>query len=224
MKRFVSLLLGLLMVFVACTAFADAVATVKPGDELELKISIESASGKAAKIGIRTNGAPVTFVRAAGENHNDTVPPRAFDGFFVVVNDEGIAISADGTRYSGTPVGPAELKNGTIGTLTIKVNEDAAPGTYTVEAYKKSGSVTVVGSMTFIVEGNSAGERVPGDANKDGRVDTGDALAIMQWIAGFPGVTIDETNGNCNGDGEVNTGDALAIMQWIAGFPGVELK
>ena len=221
MKRIAALLLGLMMVFAACTAMADT-ATVKPGGELSFAISLSGASGTDAKIGIDTNDAPVTFVKAVGGSANDVVPPKAFDDFFAIVNDAGITISADGSSISGNPTGPKTLANGEIGTLTFKVNSDAQPGTYTVEAYVKSGSVTVEGNMTFTVNAASTGDRLAGDANDDGDVTTRDALMIMQWIAGFD-VTINEANADCNADGDVTTRDALLIMQWIAGFD-VELQ
>lgn len=217
MKRFVALLIGFLMVFGAFSAMAETV-NAKPGEQLSFDISISAASGTDAKVGIKTNDAPVTFVSAVGGPTNDVVPPKAFNGFFVLVNDDGVNIGSDGNSISGKPTGPKTLANGTIGKLTFKVNDNATVGqTYTVEAYKKEGSVTVAGSITFTVAGGTTGDRLPGDANDDGDVTTRDALVIMQWIAGFD-VTINEANADCNGDGEVTTRDALMIMQWIAGF------
>ena len=216
MKKIVALLLGMLVLLAACTAMAETV-TVEPGEELSFDVSISSASGKSAKIGIETNDAPVSFVGAVGGNTNDTVPPQNFSDYFVVVNVDYITIEPDGSDLSGTVEQVRDLEDGVIGTVTIKVKDDAKPGTYTVEAYKKSGSVTVEGSVTFVIEEEEVSDRIPGDANDDGEVTTRDALLIMQWIAGFD-VTINEENANCNGDDEVTTRDALMIMQWIAGF------
>ena len=216
MKKIVALLLGMLVLLAACTAMAETV-TVEPGEELSFDVSISSASGKSAKIGIETNDAPVSFVGAVGGKTNDTVRPQNFSDYFVVVNVDYITIEPDGSDLSGTVEQVRDLEDGVIGTVTIKVKDDAKPGTYTVEAYKKSGSVTVEGSVTFVIEEEEVSDRIPGDANDDGEVTTRDALLIMQWIAGFD-VTINEENANCNGDDEVTTRDALMIMQWIAGF------
>ena len=216
MKKIVALLLGLLMVFGVCSAMAEA-TTVNPGAELSFDISISSPSGTDAKIGIKTNGAPVTFKSATGGPTNDVVPPKAFDGFFVLVNDSGISIPGNGGSISGTPAGPVTLESGKVGTVTFTVNAAATAGTYTVEAYKKEGSITVMGSITFTVKAAATGDRLAGDANEDGDVTTTDARLIMQWIAGYD-VTINEANANCNGDSEVTTGDARTIMQWIAGY------
>lgn len=215
MKKFVSRLLILLLILMmtaAVVASAETTTvTTSRGGTVTMNITI-SGGGKNALIGIKTNKAPVTFASAVGGSANDTVPPKSFGGNFVVTNMEGITISPDGTTASGSLTGVSDLVAGDIGTLTFTVNADAAYGTYTVEAYLVSGSTTVNGSVTFTVA-----DRLPGDANNDGRVTTRDALVILQKIAGFD-VTVNESNADCNADGRVTTRDALLILQWIAGF------
>ena len=144
MKKLVSLLLGLMMVFMISSATAETVV-VTPGQTLEMKVTLSGASGKGAEVGIKTNDAPVTFISAVGGEANDTVPPKAFNDFFVVVNIEGVTIKPDGTGMTGSldDYTLSNLVDGLIGTLTFKVDEDAEDGTYTVEAYKKSGTCTV---------------------------------------------------------------------------------
>ena len=129
MKKLVSLLLVLLMAFMVSTAMAETV-TVAPGDELEIQVNLSSASGNGATIGIETNDAPVTFKEAEGGSVNDTVPPKAFNDFFVVVNIDGVDISADGTGLSGSleDYTLSALQNGHIGTLRFVVDEDAEEG------------------------------------------------------------------------------------------------
>lgn len=216
MKKIVALLLGLLMVFGVCSAMAEA-TTVNPGAELSFDISISSPSGTDAKIGIKTNGAPVTFKSATGGPTNDVVPPKAFDGFFVLVNDAGISIPGNGGSISGTPAGPVTLESGKVGTVTFTVNDAATAGTYTVEAYKKEGSITVTGSITFTVKAAATGDRVPGDANEDGIADIFDALLVLQYDAGWD-VTINTSNGDVNADGIADIFDALLILQYDAGW------
>ena len=216
MKKIAALLLGLLMVFGVCSAMAEA-TTVNPGAELSFDISISSPSGTDAKIGIKTNGAPVTFKSATGGPTNDVVPPKAFDGFFVLVNDAGISIPGNGGSISGTPAGPVTLESGKVGTVTFTVNAAATAGTYTVEAYKKEGSITVTGSITFTVKAAATGDRVPGDANEDGIADIFDALLVLQYDAGWD-VTINTSNGDVNADGIADIFDALLILQYDAGW------
>ena len=217
MKKIVALLLGLLMVFGVCSATAEA-ATVNPGAELSFDISISSPSGTDAKIGIKTNGAPVTFKKATGGPTNDVVPPKAFDGFFVLVNDAGISIPGDGGSISGTPAGPVALESGKVGTVTFTVSDTAVAGqTYTVEAYKKDGSITVEGSITFTVAGTTTGNRVPGDANDDGVFNVIDVLLVQQKNSGW-NVTINADNADVNRDGAFNVVDVLMMLQKNSGW------
>ena len=213
MKKIVALLLSLLLVGMFTMASAETGVRTSRGATLTMDIVV-SGGGSVAKIGLKTNGAPVTFVSAVGGDVNDTVPPRGFSGSFVVVNLVGVSISPDGTTISGNTDSytVASLEAGKIGTLTFKVNEDAAFDTYTVEPYVISGDCTVSGGITFTVS-----DRTPGDANGDGEADVMDALVIMQSIAGYD-VTYNASNADCNGDGEVDVMDALTIMQYIAGY------
>lgn len=222
MKKIAALLLSLLLIGAACTAAADTVVTAKPGDELTMEISIESASGNSARIGIQTNGAPVTFVKAVGGSANDTVPPRGFGGSFAVVNLSGADISADGTSLSGGNCTVDALVDGVVGKLTFLVNDDAAPGVYTLEPYKKSGSVTVKGIFTFKVEEKQTSDRVPGDVNGDGKINSRDALSIIKYASGQD-LNINLNNADVNADGKVNSRDALVIIKYASG-QDVELK
>lgn len=217
MKKIVALLLGLLMVFGACSAMAET-ATAKPGDVLSFDISISSPSGTDAKIGIKTNGAPVTFKDATGGPANDVVPPKSFDGFFVLVNVAGIEISGNGGSISGTPTDLVTLESGKIGTVTFTVSDTAVAGqTYTVEAYKKDGSITVEGSITFTVAGTTTGNRVPGDANDDGVFNVIDVLLVQQKNSGW-NVTINADNADVNRDGAFNVVDVLMMLQKNSGW------
>ncbi len=222
MKKIAAFLLSLLLICTACMAVADTVVTAKPGEELTMEISIESASGKSARIGIKTNGAPVTFVKAVGGSVNDTVPPRGFGGSFAVVNLNGADISADGASVSGGSYTVDSLADGVIGKLTFRVNDDTAPGVYTLEAYKKSGSVTVKGVFTFKVEETQTSDRVPGDVNGDGKINSRDALSIIKYASGQD-VNINLNNADVNADGKVNSRDALVIIKYASG-QDVQLK
>lgn len=220
MKKFVSRLLSLLLILMmtaAVVASAETTTvTTSRGGTVTMNITI-TGGGKNALIGIKTNKAPVTFASAVGGSANDTVPPKSFDGSFVVTNMEGITISPDGTTASGSLTGVSDLVAGDIGTLTFTVNADAAYGTYTVEAYLVSGSTTVNGSVTFTVS-----ERVPGDANEDGSVDILDALLVLKFDCGWD-VTLNEANADVNADGSADILDALLLLKYDCGWD-VELK
>ena len=213
MKKLVSLLIGLMMVFIVSAAMAETV-TVAPGDTLEFDVNLVSASGNGAKIGIETNDAPVTFVSAVGGSVNDTVPPKAFNDFFVVVNIDGVDISADGTGLSGSlqDYSLAALADGHIGTLTFMVDEDAAEGTYTVETISVVGSCTVDGSITFEVK--AASDRLPGDVDVDGDVDLIDVMLTSTYVY-VEANDINLLNADMDEDGEITLMDIMAIARIV---------
>lgn len=218
MKKIGAFLLGILMMLSACTALADTLV-LQPGDQQTIEVSIAGASGEYAKIGIRTNDAPVTFVSATGGSVNDTVPPRAFDDYFDVVNLDGASISADGTSFSGSAgnYSVAALADGMVGKLTFQVNANAAAGTYTVEVYRKAGSGEVTGSVTFEVkESQTSGDRLLGDVNGDGEVDSVDSLIVLKYSVGQD-VTIILENADVNADGEIDSIDSLMILKYSVG-------
>ena len=223
MKKIVSLLLSLMMICMMTAALAEDAATgvqTTPGGTLSFDVSV-TEGGSIAKIGIKTNGAPVTFTSAVGGSVNDTVPPKALDDYFVVTNMDGVSISPDGTTLSGSldSFTVAALEAGVVGTLTFTVNEDAAYGTYTVEAYKVQGDCTVSGAVTFTVS-----DRLPGDANADGIVNALDAMTIAKYAAGWENVSINLSNADVTADGTVNALDAMNIAKYAAGWENVELK
>ena len=132
MKRsMVAILLCLLLVCTVATAFA---AEVKPGDTITMKISITAAEGSAARISINTNGAPVSFVSSTADNHdgNTVAKMNSLSGRFSIMNLDGIA-------------------TGSVGTVTLKVNDNASPGTYTVSPVGSLGATGVSGSVTFTI-------------------------------------------------------------------------
>lgn len=64
---------------------------------------------------------------------------------------------------------------------------------------------------------NTAG--LVGDANGDGKVNTGDATQVLKYAAGM--ITLEGealANADTNGDGKVNTGDATMILKFAAGM------
>ncbi len=229
MKRIVLILLALMMVALAGVALAETV-TVEPGATLTLPVSFSAASGSAAVVGINTNDAPVTFadaVGAVGDSVNDAVPPKAVNDFFVVVNLNGLNLNAKGTAFSGDAgtytVG--SLVPGNVGTVTFTVDADATGGPYTVEAYAKSGSVTVVGSVTFTIKADEGGgetggetDRLPGDVNNDKSIDILDLAVIEMYFEGYP-ITLNEQNADVNGDTFVDILDLAIFEMYFEGYP-----
>ena len=215
MKKLISLLLGLMMVLMISTAMAETVV-VEPGATLEMKVSLTAANDDGAIIGIKTNDAPVTFVSAVGGEVNDTVPPKAFNDYFVTVNIEGVSFKPDGSDLAGN-VGSYKLSNlvtGVIGTLTFKVDADAEEGTYTVAAYKVEGNCTVDGTVTFEVKKAASG-RIPGDADNNGKVNALDAMLTLKYASRWD-VEINLANADVDANGKVKAIDALTILKYAS--------
>ena len=70
----------------------------------------------------------------------------------------------------------------------------------------------------------AANTRVPGDANEDGEADFVDAMLILQYDAGWPGIRLNLSNADVNRDGDVDFVDAMLILQYDAGWPGTVLR
>lgn len=130
-KSLVGILLCLLMVFTAMTALA---VDVYPGDTITMNISLTSAEGSAARVSLNTNGAPVSFVKAVANNHdgNAVAEMQSLTGRFSIMNLNGVV-------------------TGPVGTVTLRINDNAAPGNYTVSPVGTLGATGVSGSISFTV-------------------------------------------------------------------------
>lgn len=62
----------------------------------------------------------------------------------------------------------------------------------------------------------NVGVDIIGDANGDGRVNMADVTAVLRYIAGWRGVTIDEGQADVNDDGYVTLSDVAGILRIIA--------
>ena len=76
------------------------------------------------------------------------------------------------------------------------------------------------GALSFVLttEGlNEGGAGMLGDANLDGKLNTGDAVTVLKHAANIIALEGEAlANADMNGDGKVNTGDAVAILKWCA--------
>ena len=69
--------------------------------------------------------------------------------------------------------------------------------------------------------GGDTGAALVGDANGDGKVNTGDATTVLKYAAGMipeGSSLINLANADTNGDSKVNTGDATMILKYAAGM------
>ena len=94
----------------------------------------------------------------------------------------------------------------------------------------KNGNTTIndkenVGTgYSITANGESYNIVVLGDVNGDGKVNTGDTLAMSQHIENFSKIT--QSNylkaADINEDGKINTGDSLILRQHVENFKSIE--
>jgi len=65
--------------------------------------------------------------------------------------------------------------------------------------------------------------RMAGDVNGDGLVGAADVVTLRRYLAGWPGVTIDESAADVNGDGAVGAADVIVLRRYLAGWIDVLL-
>ena len=68
----------------------------------------------------------------------------------------------------------------------------------------------------FVMTVLATEERLPGDVNGDGSVNTMDLIRLMKYINGVE-VDVAEGAGDVNGDGSVNTMDLIRLMKYLNG-------
>ena len=110
--------------------------------------------------------------------------------------------------------------NETILTLTFEIKEDAPVGEYDISLTTRD---VVTNKDHDVIRFNLIGGKInvvecePGDLNRDGSINSIDAVLLAQFIAGWD-VELDEIAADCNGDGKVNSIDAVLLAQFIAGW------
>ncbi len=110
--------------------------------------------------------------------------------------------------------------------LTTSVFADATPGApQPIAAVIKHGGVTCSAEPppTATPEPTaeppaSAPDKLPGDADCNGEIESTDATYILQYSALLIDLVPCPDNADMNGDGAINALDAVLILQYVAGF------
>ena len=146
MKKIFSLLLCLLLVGMLSTALA---VEHEPGDEFTISVGVSSlvegfAHPGAGEIHINAADCPVscTGIVATNGADNSMVYPSApgLECMFGVLN-------------VAPPPNMVSVKIGDVGTVSFKVNDDAKPGTYTIQVSGTQEIAAAYGSYTFTIPG-----------------------------------------------------------------------
>ena len=249
---------SMLATFSAMNVFAADSVTVSAD-------KVEAAAGSEFTMAVKLSGVPAAGISGAefeltydasaltitGATAGDIVNTSAsaqegFDGVTVFDADYSVAgtvtvtygVALDDTAYWVT-------KDGTFLTLTGKVNDGVADGTYDVaikgisrETYEGSGTPNTeiyIGNMAsdgtitnysvtasagaVVVGSEPTGNTLMGDADLSGSVDILDVITVNKAILGKENLEGQGLiNGDINKDGKPDASDALNIMKAIVGL------
>ncbi len=156
---------------------------------------------------------------AVTENWSDNSPLNPpitnFNQEGNVITLQSSLIGGFADYVNGLKIGELAVVSDTVGILDLSI---------TNKVFFTDGLQAPEGTDLEITASNpesvsiQAGPGVIGDANDNGRLDIGDALAISQALAGLISVVPNELAADFNGNGRVDIGDALGISQVLAGL------
>ena len=110
--------------------------------------------------------------------------------------------------------------NGTLFTVTFKVADDAEEGATAVTVLYEAGDIGNFAEDEINPSVQAGGvnivNRVPGDTNGDGRLNTMDLIRLMKYFNG-ESVEVVPGSADINGDGRENTMDLIRLMKYISG-------
>ncbi len=118
MKKFLALMLGLLLMGMACTAFA---AEYYPGDKVTINVGVSSKTAVSCKVKVKADLAVFSFVSAQKAGYCLNAPQK---------------LDGEGTGVFNAMTDTVEILSGSLGSITLSINSNAAPGKYTISVYK----------------------------------------------------------------------------------------
>ena len=80
--------------------------------------------------------------------------------------------------------------------------------------------LTALAFAAALTVGSSAA--LLGDANDDGKINSADALCVLQYSVGIKVKSFNKANADANGDGKINSSDALKILRITVGLEQAE--
>lgn len=232
------------LILLAGVALAAAVFTVDtsvrrtvyaPGDTVNVDVALNLAEGQnAAELGgiqLALTYDSTLFTYSGIDpssnvdfiaNAADDVPPEgAAVNSFLVAHDAGGTVQLVYVNAALMPKNASE----TLFTVNFTVKADAAlnsEGSFTVSsegAYSTAAQLVtgtgVTGETFTVTVQESTG--LLGDVNGDGKINSGDAMLVLQHAARMRTLTVEQQAlADVNKDGKVNSTDAMRILQYAA--------
>lgn len=229
MKKFISFLLCVLLltalvipVSAAGEAFVVTPSTVKvkPGGTITLTVDAGNAAPECVSfaVGIKFDEDNEGVFAVTGISPADN-PGGFLTGF--AVEEAPMGIAALNYEKNQTEDAVAKAPTGSVGTITLKVSDNAAEGDYTIkcvaqtipDADTSEGTAATVNSVTVTVK--NAPDVVMGDVTGDGELDVFDIIAICVLIEDETLTDAQKLAADVNNDGEVDVFDIVLICQYI---------
>lgn len=166
----------------------------KKGDTVTLNVYVNTKDAIAARVQVSYDDSVFEFVSSACEGGQSN------NGLYML--------------YSLT-----DVINGRIGTITLKVKDNASDGVYMISVSEMSAS-DINENLTgckAAVDKVKVASRLPGDANEDGIVDIRDIVRLAKYLGGY-NVTINEANSNVNGDTVIDIRDIVRFAKYLGGY------
>ena len=226
MKKFISFLLCVLLLtalVIPASASGEAfvvtpsTVTVKPGGTITLNVAAGNAPECVSfAVGIQYDKSvfKVTGISPA-EN-----PGGFLTGFTVEEAPRGIAALNYEKNQEADAV--AMAPTGSVGTITLKVSDDAEEGDYTITCEAQTipnvdtseGTAATVNSVMVTVRNVTMG-----DVSKDGKLSLKDCTLLQQYVANkemFDLSKIDLTAADVTNDGKISLKDCTKLQQMVA--------
>jgi len=127
---------------------------------------------------------------------------------------KGYAILGQNTVYVDAPA--VEVTADSFDLVELLMDVEYINGFYPSEAGHDYIKEQILGVLVEEVEEEPAG--LLGDVNKDGKVNSRDAVAILRHLIKLPNNVFDITVADVNGDGKVNSRDAVQILRTLIGL------
>lgn len=219
LKRYISVLLAIVMLVSAVPVFATAAngkmiikaesASAASGSTAKMKISIADNPGVSSiKLKVTYDSAlTLTNVEYNEDMGGQTMNPGSMNSPVTLIWLSPFSnYSGDGTFATLTFSTPAGLRENFFANVSISYNEDDI-----YDLSEHNISCEVIDGMVSVFAG------VPGDINGDGSLNTKDLTRLFQYFASWD-VEVNEPALDVNGDGKVNNKDLTRLFQYLANW------